>query len=170
MYEFVQCVITNFDPVTMTVTLPDLFSNIKVEKPELMEIVSSHNLPRTRISIQANQMIGPSNIQQTTKKSIATQDIIKNLHTNSVFSHLKLDQAMLKLNEFFLAVENGQTTPPEEHFSRLFKDALVDAQEEDYPDVFKELFFDLIRKPEMNETNLKLLLMIACEGGLTTKM
>ena len=51
MYEFVQCVLTNFDPVTMTVTLPDLFSNIKGKEPELMEIVSSHNLPRTRISI-----------------------------------------------------------------------------------------------------------------------
>ena len=72
MYEFVQCVLTNFDPVTMTVTLPDLFSNIKGKKPEMMEIVSSHNLPRTRMSIQANQMIGPSNIQQTTKKSIAS--------------------------------------------------------------------------------------------------
>ena len=115
-------------------------------------------------------MIGPSNIQQTTKKSIATQDIIKNLHTNSVFSHLKLDQAMLKLNEFFLAAENGQTTPPEEHFACLFKDAVVDAQDEDYPDVFKELFFYLIREPEMNETSLKLLLMVACKGVLTTKM
>ena len=135
-----------------------------------MEIVSSHNLPRTRISIQANQMIGPSNIQQTTKKSIASQDIIKNLHTNSVFSNLELDQAMLKLNEFFLAAENWQTTSPEEFFVRLFREAAVDAQDEDYPDVFKELFFDLIRKPEMNETSLKLLLMAACKGVLTIKM
>ena len=54
MYEFVQCILTNFDPVTMTVTLPDLFSDIKGKKPEFMEIVSVHNLPRTRMSIQAN--------------------------------------------------------------------------------------------------------------------
>ena len=75
----------------MTVTLPDLFSDINCKRPDFMEIVNSHNLPKTRISIQANQMIGPSNIQQTTKKSIATQDIIKNLHKNSVFSNLDLD-------------------------------------------------------------------------------
>ena len=61
----------NFDPITMTVTLPDIFSYIMGEDPSKMEIVSSHNLPRTKISIKANQMIGPSNIQQTTKKSIA---------------------------------------------------------------------------------------------------
>ena len=77
---------------------------------------------------------------------------------------------MLKLNEFFLATENGQTTTAEEHFARLFKEAAVDAQDEDYPDVFKELFFDLIRKPEINETNLRLLLMVACKGVLTTRM
>ena len=77
---------------------------------------------------------------------------------------------MQKLDLFFLAIENGQTTPPEEHFACLFKDAVVDAQDEDYPDVFKELFFYLIREPEMNETSLKLLLMVACKGVLTTRM
>ena len=77
---------------------------------------------------------------------------------------------MLKLNEFFLATENGQTISPEEKFSRIFENAAVDAQDEDYPDVFKELFFYLIREPEVNETSLKLLLMVACKGVLTTKM
>ena len=96
--------------------------------------------------------------------------MIKNLHTNSVFSHLELDQTMRKLNEFFLATENGQTTPPEEHFARLFRDAAVDSPDVDYPDVFKELFFDLIREPVMNETSLKLLLMVACKGDLTARM
>ena len=33
IYQFVQCLLTNFDPVTMTVTLPDLFSNIKGKHP-----------------------------------------------------------------------------------------------------------------------------------------
>ena len=33
IYQFVQCLLTNFDPVTMTATLPDLFSNIKVNYP-----------------------------------------------------------------------------------------------------------------------------------------
>ena len=110
----------NFDPITMTVTLPDIFSNIKGEDPATMEIVSSHNLPRTKISIQANKMIGPSNIQQASTKSVATQDIIKNLHLSSVFSNLDLNSAIVKLQELLLETEDGQTQPSEEHFARLF--------------------------------------------------
>ena len=126
MYELAQCLLMNFDPITMTVTLPDIFSNIKGEDPATMEIVSSHNLPRTKISIQANKMIGPSNIQQTTTKSVATQDIIKNLHLSSVFSHLDLNSAIVKLQELLLEIEDGQTQPSEEHFARLFLDAIND--------------------------------------------
>ena len=34
MYEFAQCLLMNFDPITMTVDLPDIFNNIKGFKPE----------------------------------------------------------------------------------------------------------------------------------------
>ena len=44
MYELAQCLLMNFDPITMTVTLPDVFSNIRGERPEWMEIVSSIDL------------------------------------------------------------------------------------------------------------------------------
>ena len=63
MYELAQCLLMNFDPITMTVSLPDVFRNIKAKNPEYIEIVNAHNLPRTNISIQANKMIGPSNVK-----------------------------------------------------------------------------------------------------------
>ena len=77
---------------------------------------------------------------------------------------------MLKLDEFFRAIETGKTISSEEHFARLFKDAAVDAHDDDYPDVYKELFFDLIKNPEMNSIRLKLLLIAVCKGALTIKM
>ena len=33
MYELAQCLLMNFDPITMTVTLPDVFSYIKGPYP-----------------------------------------------------------------------------------------------------------------------------------------
>ena len=86
-FELTQCLLRNFDPYTMEVTLPDVFNDIKGEETEMIETIHSvPNIPKVNLIILGNRMIGPSVVQHRTKKTAYTQDIVKNFHANSSLS------------------------------------------------------------------------------------
>ena len=76
----------------MTVIFPDILSDIQVKMPNEMQIVSSTRLPRIKLTIKGNRMIGPSTVQQTVKKSVGNPDIIQNFLKNSCMSGLEMTQ------------------------------------------------------------------------------
>ena len=58
----------------------------------------------------------------------------------------------------------------EEIFSSVFHDAVEKIHTDDYPDIFKNLFLELIEKSTENQYSLKLLLIVACKATLQQKM
>ena len=58
-----------------------------------------------------------------------------------------MSQALPKLEEILENVEEGQVLPSEEEiFSSVFHDATIKNHTDDYPDIFKHLFLELIEK------------------------
>ena len=77
-----------------------------------------------------------------------------------------MSQALPKLEDILQDVEEEQVLPSEEIFSSVFHDATIKNHTDDYPDIFKHLFLELIEKSEENQYSLKLLLIVACKATL----
>ena len=59
LYEFTQCLLRNCIPQTLQVDFPIVLNDIRGEKVEEIEIVNSIiMLPKTRIEIRGNRMVG----------------------------------------------------------------------------------------------------------------
>ena len=63
MHDFTQCLLRGCDPTTMTIVFPDVINGFVGSSDEKVELVNSFNLPKVRLTIKANRMMGPAVVQ-----------------------------------------------------------------------------------------------------------
>ena len=161
IYEFTQCLLRNCSPNTMEVDFPIVLNDIKGENLDMIEIQNSLiMLPKTRINIAGNRMVGAGLTQQ--KNSSATtnsSDIVANFHSNSDMSKLNL----VKTSESLRAMLDEPTVTSEQIAAKLLPQKDKD-QNESYPDVFREFFKKLAEDPAGYGIHLQLLLIVTCKA------
>ena len=75
----------------MQVDLPSVLYDIRGEKIDKIQVRNSLNkLPRTRINVKGNRMVGTGVAHGSRKKTINSSDILANFHSNSSMSQVQL--------------------------------------------------------------------------------
>jgi hypothetical protein len=151
----------------LEVDFPIVLNDIGGEKVEEIEIVNSMiMLPKTRIEIKGNRMVGAALNQQKSSNTVNnSSDIIANFLSNSKMSKIELAQISEELNAL---IEEDNKLSMEEIANRFFGKSKD--KDDKYPDIFVDLFCALANEPRRNEDALKLLLMVTCKAGHEQKM
>ena len=87
----------------MEVDFPIVLNDIRGEKVEEIEIVNSLiMLPKTRIEIKGNRMVGAGlNQQKSSSAANNSSDIIANFHSNSEMSKIDLESIFSEIDALF---------------------------------------------------------------------
>ena len=84
----------------MHVDLPIDLLGIEGEDIQAIKIVNSLNrLPRTRINVRGNRMVGAGVTKSSKKKVNNSSDIVANFHQSSSISQVELDSVFHECND-----------------------------------------------------------------------
>ena len=125
-------------------------------------------LPKTRIEIKGNRMVGAGLNQQKSSNTVNnSSDIIANFHSNSKMSKIELVPISEEINAL---IDEGDVMSMEEIANKYFPKPKDKDKDDKYPDIFVDMFRALANEPLGHEDALRLLLMVNCKAGLEQKM